>query len=433
MANEQETLRFDAAIDDFRSRLPAHTSIQPDESFSSWVVRVAERHGMSVQFLNHWLMGRGRQLFAEDADRGAWQDFHHRIAMVTGLQPDDIRESTLRRYEGILWGILPLHGHARWVIPLGKHGTARHGFGLQYCAKCLRDDETPYLRLRWRLAFSVCCPIHGELLSDRCPCCKQAVAPHRWGCGRIAPADTSGITHCECCGSDRRQFADQGIACSQDLVTAQREIEATMAVGFATVFGRQTCLLSYFAGLGILLSYMDCTERSRLLWEYLGLELPRKERARLRESRYFESGVVHQRASLLHALSALRLSEPELLPAALVASGTKSSDLTRPLRRGREEMPFWLWQCMQNGVNKAPYVPSDEEIVNAIRYQVRKDAVGRTRIRDVCALLGLSTNNSARVARAMYSLNVVARSRRVAQSQPSPETALLHQKPAVQI
>ncbi len=432
MANEQGTLRFDAAIDDFRSRLPAHTSIQPDEAFSSWVVRVAERHGMSVQFLNHWLMGRGRQLFTEDVDRGAWQDFHNRIAKVTGLQSDEIRACTLRRYEGALWGILPLHGHARWVIPLGKHGTARHGFGLQYCAKCLRDDETPYLRLTWRLACSVCCPLHGELLCDRCPCCKQPVAPHRWGCGRIAPADTSGITHCECCGNDRRQFADHAIACSQDVVAAQREIEAAMDAGFATVLGRQTCLLSYFAGLGILLSYLDCAERSRMLWGRLGLELPRKESTRLSESRYFESGGVHHRASLLHALSALRLSEPGLLPAALVASGTTSSDLTRPLRRGCEEMPFWLWQCMKNGVNKAPYVPSDEEIVNAIRYQMRKDAVGRTRIRDVCALLGLSTNSSARVARAMHSLNAVARSRRVFQHQPLTEPALSHQTAGVQ-
>jgi TniQ len=57
-----------------------------------------------------------------------------------------------------------------------KAGTKRKGYGMQYCAACLASDRQPYLRLHWRLAFLVQCPMHREMLFDCCAYCHAPLA-----------------------------------------------------------------------------------------------------------------------------------------------------------------------------------------------------------------------------------------------------------------
>jgi hypothetical protein len=92
----------------------------------------------------------------------------------------------------------------RWVIPL-RYSRNDHPLSTQVCPICLRQDEDPYFRLRWRLAFVSCCPKHSVRLLDECPRCAQAVWP-RPATIKSLYADKSHPLHaCPICNFDLRQ------------------------------------------------------------------------------------------------------------------------------------------------------------------------------------------------------------------------------------
>lgn len=126
-----------------RRALPVARAIFSGESLSSWIVRIADAHGMSTQQLGAWLMGRGRQVFTEDVDRGAWNALVEEMSRATGQATGVLMQGTLRAFEGRLWGEMPRKGATRWVLPVMKKGTQRAGYGVQYCAHCLAADEIP--------------------------------------------------------------------------------------------------------------------------------------------------------------------------------------------------------------------------------------------------------------------------------------------------
>ena len=205
----EESLRWRA--------LPVARTMLSGESLNSWIVRTADGHGMSTQQLSAWLMGRGRQIFGEDVDRGSWTALTQALSRATGQAADALVEGTLRKFEGVLWGEIPRQGTARWVLPVVKRGTLRSGYGVQYCAYCLASDEVPHLRLNWRLAFVVACPDHQCLLHDRCDHCEAPVAAHRWRtahCAPQAPRAFSDVTRAARTAARQGFSSQQGEICS---------------------------------------------------------------------------------------------------------------------------------------------------------------------------------------------------------------------------
>ncbi|HNR14108.1 MAG TPA: TniQ family protein, partial [Thermodesulfobacteriota bacterium] len=71
------------------------------------------------------------------------------------------------------------HGLSRTLLSRSTYAcltTRRNGVPLhRYCPACLDEDDTPYLRLRWRLAYEVVCERHRCLLLDRCPGCRRHI------------------------------------------------------------------------------------------------------------------------------------------------------------------------------------------------------------------------------------------------------------------
>ncbi|WP_246051687.1 TniQ family protein [Panacagrimonas perspica] len=61
----------------------------------------------------------------------------------------------------------------------GVYHRTRKSHGMQYCPKCLEDDEDPYLRAQWRFALQFGCARHGIALRDACPHCDAPLMPHR--------------------------------------------------------------------------------------------------------------------------------------------------------------------------------------------------------------------------------------------------------------
>lgn len=57
-----------------------------------------------------------------------------------------------------------------------SNGRAIH----RYCPLCLRQDQIPYLRLSWRVAFQLVCPEHHCLLLEKCSECGRSVDGARY-------------------------------------------------------------------------------------------------------------------------------------------------------------------------------------------------------------------------------------------------------------
>jgi hypothetical protein len=112
----------------------------------------------------------------------------------------------------------------------------------QFCPTCLRTDDIPYFRLRWRFSFVTVCDVHRVPLWDSCPVChgeldlQSVTEMDPQGCG-------PGIVFCRKCGSDLRRVATQTITPGEEetwlLVDAARRHQtvllASLRVGFSQI------------------------------------------------------------------------------------------------------------------------------------------------------------------------------------------------------
>lgn len=405
MGDQQELWPTEVYEEALRHRmLPVARSIVDGESLSSWIVRTADAHGMSTQQLGAWLMGRGRQMFAEDVDRGAWDALTLALARATGQPCAALAQATLRAFEGVLWGEIPRQGTARWVLPVIKRGTLRSGYGVQYCPTCLATDETPHLRLAWRLAFVVACPRHCCLLHDRCDCCGAPVAVHRWRTGALRELGSSGIFRCHACGADRRKPVAQQFA-APTLIAAQARMLAALMPGPVVLEGRAMQSMSFFAGAAMIWSLLDDPRDAQAVWDELDLEVP--EFVASTADRYggYERRALSQRAVLLDGFERLLSSGVEQFVRGLSLRRISSRSLLR-YARSTAPAPFWYWSLIREHLDRTMYAPSNGEVDEAIRYQLRLDGGVLARACEVCRLLGMAASGSPRVSRRMQELGV---------------------------
>lgn len=377
--------------------LPVTRVLVAGESLSSWVVRIADLHGMSVQQLSSWLMGRGRQAFSCDVDRGAWGELLEAISIATTEPIAALRSATLQVYAGVLWGDLAPQGRARWVLPIVKRGTLRDGFGVQYCPICLATDAVPHLRLHWRLAFVVACERHGCLLQDRCDRCAAPVAPHRWRTGPLRELGSSGIWRCHGCGADRRDHTNPA-AVHASVLEIQRMLLSALAQGGVLLDGQAVFGMAFFPGIAMLLSFLDDARESGRVWPVLQLTPP--DFVRNSGARYggFERQDVSARAELLRGLAAIWAVGFDEFLGRLAKQRVSSGRLLRYAARLRTSAPFWYLRMIKNHLDRSSYVPTDQEIDGAIGHLKSSSPMASTTIRQVCQLLGMATNSSARVA-----------------------------------
>lgn len=154
---------------------PVHPHPYPDELLSSWLVRIAHANGEKVQsFCNHEF-GTKHQIWNRDIDRLAPEWLLMALSERTATPIEKVRQTTLKRYEGILFDHSVSSGVEKWITPLKIYHRTRKSHGLQFCPECLKEDVEPYFRTQWRIAFHTFCPKHNVMLHDRCPYCGEPV------------------------------------------------------------------------------------------------------------------------------------------------------------------------------------------------------------------------------------------------------------------
>ncbi|BBP45379.1 hypothetical protein THMIRHAS_07520 [Thiosulfatimonas sediminis] len=171
---------------------------------SSWLVRIAHANGEKVQSFCHHEFGQKHQIWNRDIDRLAPDWLLTKLCEKTATPIERVRQTTLKRYEGILFDHTALSGVEKWITPLRIYHRTRKSHGLQFCPECLKEGNEPYFRTQWRIAFHTFCPKHNVMMHDRCPCCGEPVVFQRieLGKGNEETACDKPLSTCFNCGFD---------------------------------------------------------------------------------------------------------------------------------------------------------------------------------------------------------------------------------------
>lgn len=181
---------------------PIHFKPLPDELLSSWLVRLAHSHGLKVQTFCNLLFGNRLQVWNRDIDRLAPDWLITELSDRTGTNIEQVMATTLQSYQGILYHRHRASGTLSWIQSLKLHHRKFEGFGLHFCPNCLAEDEEPYFRKSWRVAFNTICATHNRMLHDRCPHCGYGVAFHRNDMKHAEYVTTIALKECHHCGFD---------------------------------------------------------------------------------------------------------------------------------------------------------------------------------------------------------------------------------------
>ncbi|KUJ71539.1 TniQ family protein [Thiomicrospira sp. WB1] len=163
---------------------PVHPHPYPNELMSSWLVRIAHANGEKVQTFCHQEFGVKHQVWNRDIDRLGPDWLLSQLAEKTATAIKVVRQTTLKRYEGVLFQHARNSGVEPWITPLKVYHRKHNGFGMQFCPQCLKEDEEPYFRTHWRVALYTFCPKHQIMMHDRCQECGEPVAFHRIELGK---------------------------------------------------------------------------------------------------------------------------------------------------------------------------------------------------------------------------------------------------------
>ena len=195
------------------------TKPKEDELFSSWIVRLAHGNEVKLHTFSKRIVGLSQLAWTHDLDRNLEPQAVTNLSTGTAVPEHRIQQMSLSAYVGTLWAEYFPVGPLNWIIPSARLGfvRARH-HAMQYCRQCLCEDEEPYFRRRWRLAFNVVCGRHRVWLQDECPHCGAPVEFHTHDYGRRLLTLQSQITVCAYCEKDFRETGPAGDEAAPDVL-----------------------------------------------------------------------------------------------------------------------------------------------------------------------------------------------------------------------
>lgn len=230
----------------------AHPRMKPGEAFSSWLHRSAYANGMADHTYCRHVFGN-KAVWNRDVDHLADVDMLAAAARSTGERSDRLAKSTLRAYQGVLFDQLDVGGHFPWVLSLGIYHRMRKRHGQQFCPQCLSQGPA-WMRLRWRLAWSVCCPDHGCYLRDACPHCDAPLIFHRLS------LSTPGRLPCHACSANLASVSGTNPA-NQRTLRFERRLGRALAGDPYQLPGVRIEARALFEGLRVLARGVFCKQR----------------------------------------------------------------------------------------------------------------------------------------------------------------------------
>jgi len=220
-------------------RWPLPVAPQEDELLSSFLVRAAQRHGLSpYRFCAFHFPGVA--IWNRDIDRSASDALISAVAVKAGLSPTCVAQMTLRGAEAGL-GRGAARSWAPWINQVGIYHRLRRGWGLQYCPDCLAERHV--LCRAWRISFMVVCSRHRRLLQDACPHCDAPLAIHR---------QMLSVQPCHHCSRILGRIPQDPSVPIDTLLQAQSYFERALHGGTADIGEQTVCCGDLFQGARVL-------------------------------------------------------------------------------------------------------------------------------------------------------------------------------------
>lgn len=368
---------------------PVHLKPQADELLSSWLMRLAAAHALKLHTFCALAWTRRKQIWNRDIDKCADESILNMLVERTGTRPEVVARTTLAAYEGYLYERHNPFGNTRWIMPVGVYHRTRRRHGLQFCPRCLAEDDDPYYRRAWRLAFVTFCERHGTTLFDRCPRCYAPVNFHRNELGHRAKWVADSVTLCHACGYDLRETPvaqPTGLADCR-ILEFQRGLADATKSGWVEINGQGPVYSHlYFTVLHQLMKVCATGKRADRLREAVRRELQIQAPPALTKScRDIERLDVVGRRALLDMARHLLDDWPGRFVRLCEAHSVWSSALLRELTPA----PFWYWRVVHDRLYRVCYTPSDQEIRAAIAHLRRRGVALCKRSISRC----LGTNN----------------------------------------
>lgn len=347
------------------SRIVAR-ALQPGESISSWLVRVARNNAFSLHELVTRLIGRS-------VHHDSTVDFDLRLptrlarALIErGLATrDEIDHAELAGRLDAMGGFTRPTRPPKWMLAAPRP----HRRALSYCPACWSHDAIPFYRSHWRISWVTVCTQHQLALVDRCAVCAEPNALFR-STRHVGWADLP-LSTCVHCFADRRR--GPSAAALAHVAGWQQALEDGCVEGWVRLSGTPVATPAYLHGVAVILRMLRTTRAGAHLVHLLGRSLRVVE---LDQS--FDRLDLAARATLIDALSRLLHRWPEQFHASARRVELRSSEL----RDLGFVLPYWLDQEVRAFDRSWHASTSTEEATAAKLLRERAGIHARTIVRE---------------------------------------------------
>ena len=330
--------------------LPVRFAPRHDETFSSWLVRLAAAHELKTSSFCTLVTGVKAE-FNRDLDGATADRFLPALCRRTGFSPERLRvEHTLVGFNGRLYREARSNAATAWILPLGRTTSRRPAS--QFCALCL-SEEIPYFRRIWRLSLFAVCPSHGCGLQHLCPQCGAVVDPLKDG-GR---SRTPKLAFCWRCDHDLRSVPV--VSSTEVEYDTAREFARAIHEGLVPTQGPAGIGLNeYFYALATLCARL-ISKRARLRpWRELaakgaGVELPPPLESSHSTTAFDTLADPKLRSPVLRVASWLLQRWPERFLEVARAAGTRTSDFTGVFY----QPPPWFLEPLRTRLTPVHHAP----------------------------------------------------------------------------
>lgn len=381
--------------------LPIRLQPEPDELFSSWLMRLAMAHFLKLHTFTRFIFSK-QMIWSNDIDNSLGDVQIEKMRLCTALPSERILATALRGYEGKMYEdhkatttVVP------WLMPLMIYRFKRTGFGLQMCPQCLSEDKTPYFRRIWRVAWATVCLRHKTVLLDRCPGCQNSIMFHRGDLGSPIQAVSHSMTQCSVCDLNWTsvKVLESLTRADESILVVQGKLENVLNDGWGEISGLgMVHSIPYFNGFRHLVKLLSVNRESQKFREIASRESGINLISERPRSTKFEHLSTDERNRTLQAANWLLENWDEKF----VPIAESSNTLSTILNPTNKDLPFWLTSVVDNHLARKNYSPSDMEIHSAISYLEKREKLFS--IFDLQKLVGcrVSSNRTDKLRLSIY-------------------------------
>jgi hypothetical protein len=346
---------------------PVHPCRLPDELLSSWIIRIAQAHGLKLHTFTHRAFPN-YSIWNRDIDKTAPDGLIKIISQRTGLSFAEVHLSTLKSLEGYLFETL-ISGNTKWLLPIGIYHRKHKRNGIVTCPLCLAEDTIPYFRRIWRIGFTVVCTKHSVWMIDECPACKNPISFHRNDFDHKYIATQKSMNICYSCGFD---YTNTEPKIETDLMFLKflNNLEKTLYKGYIILDDKIVYSHLYF----------------HVLHQLVKLISINKHGIKLRQLLEFESGFTcdytpNSKITIVDTLPLFERRHALRLVSRLIKSWPQSFiiacekvKLTRSrLEKDMKVIPFWYSHILRSNFDETSYGPSKKELNSIYDYLKSRD------------------------------------------------------------